>query len=789
MGNGRRNGNRVNFQATADYDMQPADYGRWERSFNKASEILHNATNGQLRFGDIFVTKNSEGISNADFVLKDPSLATRSTSSGRFGTAGGRITLAGVVQTARVLTTIHELGHGIWGLSEEYARTFRLTIDTVTALPIGHGNLIVPIQVTALGVSDAILETGSVILFWAGGINETREIATKTATQITVTSAFSMNPQTASGVAIQLVAECTGDPSTGACIMEFSGGAAGTLSTSGVWTPAMNPVTEFCTPANHDPDSDTDQQNIHGRSCWEHIVAQTGYADFVAPAAGTASSGLQPAGFVPPNWRVLESAPRFALVLDRSGSMNTGGGSRLQGLKTGATYWIDTCAVAADKLTIVWYDSIANIFLGLTDFGTLNATQIANLRDEISEQTASGATNIRDGLMVAFSQLTSVAPAASVQAALLLTDGAHNTPAGSSMQDIVPAYQAANTNVYTLGIGTGGEMDLPGLNTLATSTGGIALTSGDGGIALDIQNRMIEINNLIRGGLIASIGEVMPENLKEDINFEKETPFGKRLALKKIAAKLGQNSIKELLKNEKFNRTLVKSFILEVEKGVTAATFTLSFDKAGALWMYLIDPNGKEVTSTYPDLIDFVGSPAQPYEFAKIKSPQAGRWTVVAFKPKPVSGRISMKAFAGIENSKISTYGHAIQDAKLQSLILIRAGAAYGDYLTGINVSVYVKGTDGKVYQKTLHDDNDNGIYETYYLLQNGYYQGYVEIRSKGNTLIADPLQAIMKSDDPNKVGNLIVKHPPFIRTIPISFYVGKPKKVRNKYEQDFIKK
>jgi len=49
--------------------------------------------------------------------------------------------------------------------------------------------------------------------------------------------------------------------------MENSRSAAGELAPDGTWTPATDPVTEFCTDINHDPDADTDQETRHADSC------------------------------------------------------------------------------------------------------------------------------------------------------------------------------------------------------------------------------------------------------------------------------------------------------------------------------------------------------------------------------------------------------------------------------------------------------------------------------------------------------------------------------------------
>ena len=60
------------------------------------------------------------------------------------------------------------------------------------------------------------------------------------------------------------------------------------------------------------------------------------------------------AGWTEPDWIVLDKQPRFALVLDRSGSMEHG--HKMAGAQYGAIYWLEYCAASEDLLTIIWYD-------------------------------------------------------------------------------------------------------------------------------------------------------------------------------------------------------------------------------------------------------------------------------------------------------------------------------------------------------------------------------------------------------------------------------------------------
>ena len=195
-------------------------------------------------------------------------------------------------------------------------------------------------------------------------------------------------------------------------------------------TPAAQPVTEYCTSTNHDPDADTDQESDLGQPCWDTIVGKTGFTDLTKPSG--AASKTVPGGWTAPSWVELDPNLRLALVLYCSGSMNRNGGARLAGVKTGSKFWIENAAVEDDQLTIVWYDDTADVQLPLVDFGSLSDAQVAAELTAIDAETAGGGTDIVEGLDTALAQITGPATPAAVQAAVLITDGAHNAP-GTSM--------------------------------------------------------------------------------------------------------------------------------------------------------------------------------------------------------------------------------------------------------------------------------------------------------------------------------------------------------------------
>lgn len=141
-------------------------------------------------------------------------------------------------------------------------------IDTAVA---PADNKTIPLVGSACAAGDLV---GASAILKFGATLERKAITANTATSVTVGVAFSQSP-TDDGdgcVQCQFSAECSSVATSNYFIMERSRGAAGTLDAAGVWTLAVNPVTEFCSDSNHDPGGDTQQESRHHDACWETIV-------------------------------------------------------------------------------------------------------------------------------------------------------------------------------------------------------------------------------------------------------------------------------------------------------------------------------------------------------------------------------------------------------------------------------------------------------------------------------------------------------------------------------------
>jgi len=251
MGNGRFKNGKFDMVVVANYAMTAADWTEWERGIKKASEILYNASEGQMQFGKIFVCDESNGLSTADIILYpagDPSY-----SSGTFGNAGAALHIMPYVKR-QVLTFLHEMGHHVWGLGDESCQPYLyLTVDESSPSP---DNVTIPLADTGMADNELSGQDAQALLMF-GGLYERRNVIADTATSITVDAAYPDLPTNADGawVLIQIPAECAAAADQNYCIMERSRSAAGYFDAAGTWHDVPHPVTEYCSASNHDPDS------------------------------------------------------------------------------------------------------------------------------------------------------------------------------------------------------------------------------------------------------------------------------------------------------------------------------------------------------------------------------------------------------------------------------------------------------------------------------------------------------------------------------------------------------
>jgi len=762
MGNGRYKNGEFDLVVIANHVMTANDFTEWERCFRKASEILYNASEGQMKFGSIFICDNSIGMETADAILY--SSGDPSYSSGTFGNPGAAVHLMPYAKT-QVLTVLHELSHSIWGLGDEYSAPY--IYDTVVAINPAPDNHTIPVLNNSRAINELTNQNAKALLMFDGQF-ERKDIVADMPSLIIVDSDYSDLPTNADSdwVLIQIPAECSAVANSNYCMMEHSREAAGYFDGTGIWQTVANPVTEFCSASNHDPDNDTAQEDAHGKSCWETIVEKPDFSTLNIPDP---ASGITPAGFTDPNWFVLDKQPRFALVLDRSGSMSAG--NKMTDTQNGAVYWLEYCAEGDDKLSIIWYDHLIEPVLNLTQVNTL-----ANLNSEIDAINAlvpRGSTNIRDGLYEALNQIQTPVTRAAVQVALLLTDGMHNTPYGSQATEVISSFKESGTRIYSLGVGDANAVDMNILDELATETGGTSYAIGDDQPGV-VEAAMVEINAEVRGGIITTNPLIFPDTKKSTLDkLVQEVGKRERPDLNKVFEVLGVKKIDQLIGNKSQYNNRLWTVPVTVEEGMERASFTIVYPEGEALWLYLIDPKGS--------IVDMGSSPVKhviskaPHEFALVTKPEAGIWYMVIMR-RSWGSKIVCKAVAGAENRHLQVFGGADTKNCANAPVRIWAKAQYRDLLSGLKITAQVVSPAGGVQRIRLDDDKfdepGSGEYFGYFKIeQQGRYYGHIMIENTGKVTAAMPVRRLLDS----KEGKILteVKAPSFVRVIPFYFDSG----------------
>ena len=767
MGTGRFKDNKFDFTVVANFSMTAADWTAWERAIRKGSELFWNASEGQMSFGQVFVCDDSVGIDTAEMILHssgDPSYAT----IGGYGQPGQALHLMPYVTTRGPLTILHEMGHHVWGLNEEYSQTPDSdTIDDTTAAP---DNSTIPIVDSGradneLAGKDALLKFGDL---W-----ERRTVTGNTATAVSVNPAYPELPTDSDSTTVwyQSAAECSEVANSNYCIMENSRDAAGYFDGAGTWIPAANPVTEYCTPSNHDPDSDTAQEDAHGKSCWEVIVERDEFSALIAPDP---ASGVEPADYEPLEWIVLDKQPRFTLVMDRSGSMSTG--HKMADAQHGAVYWLEFCALGNDLLSIHWYDHAIEDIIPLTQVSTLG--DLETQKNDINALTPRGSTNIRDGLYRGLDEIQSLPTRAAVQVALLLTDGIHNTPLGSSPSEVIPEFNEAGARIYALGVGDPAAVDMPTLDQLAEDTGGRSYAVGDDRPG-EVEAAMVEINAEVRGGIITTVPSAFPDAKKSraDDYFAKhfdqlsEKDRRRHPPLEEVLKALRLNGLDGLKEEAKKSQSRIRLVPVRVEQGAQRVSFNLIYPQSTQVWLYLIDPDGNVYTGPR---MNHVISDA-PHEFAVVRRPKAGLWHMLAVRARP-GGAFTLRAVAGIENKSIQVFGGATINHQVSGSVGVWATARFIHQLSGLRVTARIIDPRDQVHSLLLNDEQvhepQSGSYQASFLPKtDGRHRGVLRVENLGKAVRANPLRLISHSTG---TVDLQVKPPRFVREIPFYFDVGK---------------
>ena len=813
---GRFNATTGGFTLTvaADYDATNQDlYSVWTRALIKAAEQLFHATDGQLRIDGFRVANDSYGLIEAELVLHEAGEGSYATSGG-FGAQVFTFFPQSLQQVHLMpdcktypMIIVHELGHHIFGLGEEYAGP--QFDDTIRAPVPGAIDPNDVESTTRVLIDNAERANNALVGVYAGlqfgTLLERRLVTASSAEWVDVGAPFSYLPSQASSPRVfyqDTNATChegTEQPPHGFfCIMQTTREAGMFDPFPGGWIPhnpaTGAPGTDFCTTSNHElgditPDTDQSDRN-NGAACWS-TIATTMAERFGYPVNPPASPDLSPT----PGWsddlvafNYLTSERRVVLAIDHSGSMAESG--KMESARQAALYWVTRLRVEANlgltdtSFALVAFNHEPQVLQSLASAASL----APDLEQQINALQPAGWTNIAGALGQARQQIhpSATDSFAATQAVVLLTDGVHNWPDGTTIEAVVPELREHWTQAYSVGLGSPppfGEdaVDMAALESLAASTCAsfplLARTADDA------EDRLKEIYDLILNGVVGSQSGMMTPSPADpaDRRTVADAPPRKRPSLGELMKAYGFPRPYPRPKRRGNGR--FATMPAYVERGSTRASFTLSFPVKQRLWLFLLDPDGKPHPMTGSDTTLVA---MERTEFALVDKPKDGLWTLVAFRPEP-GPELRWRAFAGSSNRRLVVQGGAGQANAQGAPVLLRASAVWGDRLSGLDVRARIEGAHGAT-DVTLQESGvagtGSGHYEAAFVPPDpGRYTGTLRIAGGRGIVPASMWHRLSHSSQvaDEKDAKVEVKSigGRFVRVLPFAFWSGtRPKTV-----------
>ncbi len=194
----------------------------------------------------------------------------------------------------------------------------------------------------------------------------------------------------------------------------------------------------------------------------------------VTVGAGATTPGI--------NFATGAQATDFMLVMDRSGSMagdsGTSGITKIVALQNAANAFIDYLDLAGGhRLGLVQFDDGTPTLNPVFDLQTLNSGSVSDAHDAIDFMSPGGWTNIIGGVDEGVSQLSTIDAPADRQIMLVFSDGKHNRPVGSDLNDIDALISANDVTMYSIGFGD--DVDDAILAQVALNSGGLHVNEID----------------------------------------------------------------------------------------------------------------------------------------------------------------------------------------------------------------------------------------------------------------------------------------------------------------------
>ena len=157
-----------------------------------------------------------------------------------------------------------------------------------------------------------------------------------------------------------------------------------------------------------------------------------------------------------------EQAVTAVLVIDHSGSME---GSKMAGAQEAAKVFVSMTREGMDSLGILVFDDVIDTLSPLKPVSHADKDALTRQIDAVS---ADGGTAFHDAVYAALEQLQGASGRTVV---IALTDGKDNE-SRRSVDQVITFAKDNHVPVYTIGLGSGGDIDTSRLKKLAQETGG-----------------------------------------------------------------------------------------------------------------------------------------------------------------------------------------------------------------------------------------------------------------------------------------------------------------------------
>ena len=384
------NGGRFNLTVSLRYAPAANEIGFLCELFNRASRILHDATDGAHSIGTVLYSGNSMGGADADVWIHPLSNVWPNSSSARLWLPTESLDIS---QDYLMWPTIlaHELSHYLYDVRDEYnnGTSCQGNIATQASLMEGYA--------------------------WT---NYTRWVDAGGADYATFAAFFP----------------------------DFTGGVA-TLQ-QGQPTEFCHAGNHNATANNNQNNLNGNQ------SCWTYMAADANHNGIAyglaVPGAGGPATAA-PAAPAAVTCTTLIPVQRFVLVLDRSLSM---AGAKFDQLKIGANFWIDYVNPLEELGVVTYSSTATTDIARseVPAAGATQTTWRNTRHTTVNGLSPGGATAIGDALRRGLNTIVAGGRASS-QVLVLFTDGLQNTGAETAQQ-VLPDLRANGVRVYTIGLGS-----------------------------------------------------------------------------------------------------------------------------------------------------------------------------------------------------------------------------------------------------------------------------------------------------------------------------------------------